>query len=234
MGGLIFLPNDATLSKILEVSTHNQSCQLDERIPLDDPKARPDAGSSISIDRCTQIPEFNPEICEYTLVVTHGLTRDIYTRNPCTGRVTPHTFPYPNLPPFKISANPWMVCWHSYGSARLTMLRHSLLKLAGQSMISGPFPSVFIPSRVSYLSSPPSPPSQCSSSSSDDELADAAPDGLDDRPDDRVVKWLQSVLQADTGSQGALIDDVATPYKKPRVMHAEISNGGVTLKNTIL
>ncbi|KIY70098.1 hypothetical protein CYLTODRAFT_452013 [Cylindrobasidium torrendii FP15055 ss-10] len=128
MGALSFVPSDETLLKILETAEHNRKCSLDDRITLGD-----------------DIPEFNTELCEYTLVVAKAIRETIFTRDPYTGIVQEHTWPYPNIPRFKLSANPWMVSTHAYGAAFYQGIHSPLVRRVGASIESGTLPTAFKP-----------------------------------------------------------------------------------------
>ncbi|KIY61011.1 hypothetical protein CYLTODRAFT_251403, partial [Cylindrobasidium torrendii FP15055 ss-10] len=128
MGALSFVPSDETLLKILETAEHNRKCPLDDRITLGD-----------------DIPEFNTELCEYTLTIARSITETIFTRDPYTGIVQEHSPPYPDIPRFKLTANPWMVSTHAYGAAFCHRIHLPLVQRVGASIESGTLPTVFKP-----------------------------------------------------------------------------------------
>lgn len=84
-------------------------------------------------------------MCEYTLTVNDAITPILFTRDPATGIVQKHTSPYPNLPRFRLSANPWMVSAHAYGSAIYQQLPSPLVRRVGASIESGTLPAEFRP-----------------------------------------------------------------------------------------
>ncbi|KIY70102.1 hypothetical protein CYLTODRAFT_488371 [Cylindrobasidium torrendii FP15055 ss-10] len=163
--GLIFVPDNATLSKLLEILQRNQQCQLDERTQFDDPN----------------IPELDPAVCTYTLMPTRQLDESLFTRDTSDGTVTEHKYPYPNLPMFKLTAHPLMVSARSY---KAVIVKEPLLQGIGQSLEDASCIDALAFRRVKCATDSGS--SGCSS-------YETASESFLETPDQTIFKWLALV-----------------------------------------
>lgn len=220
-GQINFIPNDRTLLKILEVSEHNRHCPLNERIALNDPQVRQSFSFLFLYSQALKIPEFNPELCEYTLAFSRLFKRKLLTRNPETGEVTEHIHPYPRMPRFKTTANPWMTFSTSYKLCQLHNIDSPLLLRVGAAVCQGQVPRLFRPHHPNVPSTCPSltrDSASCSTSSGSLSTADSTPSDTDveylcgSTSEPEVSRWLETLPPPTTQAEVAEDDDQVRQY----------------------
>ncbi|KIY68927.1 hypothetical protein CYLTODRAFT_489347 [Cylindrobasidium torrendii FP15055 ss-10] len=153
-GSFVFLPDSATLARILKVTRHNLSCPADERIDI------------------RNIPELSD--CTYALILDPVVKVPIHLRHPKSGRITTHRHPYPAFPRFTLPSNPWIAALGAFQKIafRSKALDLPLLYSFGRLVVDAALPDSF-----RKASPPASCPSLTSSSSPADSLAESSDSG---------------------------------------------------------
>ncbi|KIY68926.1 hypothetical protein CYLTODRAFT_489346 [Cylindrobasidium torrendii FP15055 ss-10] len=154
MGTLVFLPDSATLDRILTTTNHNLSCPPSERIGLRD------------------IPEFSD--CSYTLLLRPSFKTILHLRHPKTGRITTHRHPYPALPQFTLPSNPWVA---ALGAYQKVAIRSYSLDLPILHRIGRLTRHATLPDYFREVSPPVNCPSLTNSSSSEESSAESSVSG---------------------------------------------------------
>ncbi|KIY68929.1 hypothetical protein CYLTODRAFT_421162 [Cylindrobasidium torrendii FP15055 ss-10] len=180
MGTFTFIPDTATLNRILRATTHNLSCPPDERIGFRD------------------IPEFAD--CQYTLFIRHSFQGTIHLCNPKTGQITTHRSPYPALPRFTLPCNPWIAAVAAFKHLifRLDPPDFPLLFRIGRLVFHADLPKYFC------MVPDPDPPSLADTSSSEEPLVESSVSGStntrkrkreEGEPNPGVAEWVRETQE---------------------------------------